>query len=174
MIEFKLAGVRCRKFASALAACFALSLLSGCGIRETPVMDGGSPASGLPRGMRIYFASDHGPKGVARPNLKIKSLNDAMKILVAGPTRKEQKDGLKNYVPSGRMDATGEGDTVEVIVDSLKDRLERDDALGQLVCTLARAQSELERSIQTHDIKVTVRFGSEKLGPYGCSEFLRR
>lgn len=49
----------------------------------------------------------------------------------------------------------------------------RDQATGQLVCTLARAQSVLEPEVRTDDVEVTLRpTEGEALGPYRCAEFL--
>ncbi|GAA0916402.1 hypothetical protein [Streptomyces asiaticus] len=45
---------------------------------------------------------------------------------------------------------------------------------GQLVCTLARAQSFLHRdeSIRPDDVRVSLDDGERTAGPYQCSQFL--
>ncbi|MEV6552702.1 hypothetical protein AB0M57_28940 [Streptomyces sp. NPDC051597] len=51
----------------------------------------------------------------------------------------------------------------------------RDQGTGQLVCTLARAQSVLDPSVRADDVQVTVRPDEgATLGPYRCAEFLNR
>ncbi|MEU0922110.1 hypothetical protein [Streptomyces cyaneofuscatus] len=50
---------------------------------------------------------------------------------------------------------------------------ERDQATGQLVCTLASFQSVREAEVRADDVEVTVRPGEgPALGPLRCAEFL--
>ncbi|MEU9118799.1 hypothetical protein AB0C96_02885 [Streptomyces sp. NPDC048506] len=151
-----------------------LAAAAGCGIRPTGVIDAGEPVAGLTKGMRIYFASDRGLRGVSRPDLKVRHLDSAIKLLFAGPNESEQKNGLTNLVALyGAYHASGNGN--RVTLDIPDTHLSADDRLrnGQLVCTLARAQAVLHPTLRPDDIQVTLRPKGEPLGPYQCAYFLR-
>lgn len=49
--------------------------LMGCGVQPTGVIGAGEPASGLTRGMRLYFASDSGLRGVPLLDREVEDLN---------------------------------------------------------------------------------------------------
>jgi hypothetical protein len=71
--------------------------------------------------------------------------------------------------------ATGTGTRVTLHLDGPYPGSGRDQGTGQLVCTLARAQSVLVPEVRTDDVEVTVRpAGSSPLGPYRCADFLDR
>ncbi|BDM70006.1 hypothetical protein HEK616_34930 [Streptomyces nigrescens] len=151
-----------------------LSVVAGCGIRPTGVIDAGEPVTGLTKGMRIYFASDTGLRGVSRPDLKLHSLDAVIKLLVAGPNASEQKSGLTNLVAfDGSYHVSG--DAHRVTLDAQDTYLSPDARLrnGQLVCSLARAQAALHPKLRPDDIQVTLRARGDSLGPYACSYFLR-
>ncbi|MCF3131871.1 GerMN domain-containing protein [Streptomyces olivochromogenes] len=150
-----------------------MAAVAGCGVQPTGVVDAGEPAAGLTKGMRIYFASDTGLRGVSRPDREVTELGSAVKLLVAGPNASEQKSGLTNLVePTGTYTATGHGK--QVTLDMPGTLLSPDNRLlnGQLVCSLARAQSLLEPDIRPDDVQVTLKPDGRPLGPYRCSYFL--
>lgn len=151
-----------------------LVAVTGCGIRPTGVIDAGEPIAGLTKGMRIYFASDTGLRGVSRPGLRMRQLDSAIKLLIVGPNESEQKSGLTNLVLlTGSYHASATGN--RVTLDAPDTYLSADDHLrnGQLVCSLARAQAVLHPTLRPDDIQVTLRPQGEPLGPYQCSYFLR-
>ncbi|QCX78039.1 hypothetical protein C9F11_22045 [Streptomyces sp. YIM 121038] len=165
--------------AAALALALALAAaLTACGVRPTGVVTGADPATGLTRGLRLYFVDGTGLRGVSRPEAKIRDLAGAVKLLGAGPNRTERESGLTNLVEIGRIDVTGRGDRVTYrspgsFFDADSDRLPN----GQLVCTLARAQSYLsskdeDRRVRPDDVQVTLDNGERRFGPYRCSQFL--
>ncbi|MCK7621652.1 hypothetical protein MUU72_00640 [Streptomyces sp. RS10V-4] len=154
-------------------AALLLPAVAGCGIRPTGVIDAGEPIPGLTKGMRIYFASDTGLRGVSRPGVQLNHLDSALKLLLAGPNESEQKSGLANLVVfNGPFHASANGN--RVTLDAPETYLSADDRLrnGQLVCSLARARAVLHPTLRPDDIQVTLRPKDEPLGPYKCSYFL--
>ncbi len=59
--------------------------LMGCGVQPTGAIGAGEAASGLTRGMRLYFASDSGLRAVPLLDREVKDLNAVVKLLAAGP-----------------------------------------------------------------------------------------
>ncbi|MFI8927029.1 hypothetical protein ACIG3E_04990 [Streptomyces sp. NPDC053474] len=168
---------RARAAALALALTLAAAL-TACGVRPTGVVSGADPATGLTRGLRLYFVDGTGLRGVSRPDARIRGLADVIKMLGVGPNRTERESGLTNLVDIGEIDVTGRGNRVTyrspgAFFDSDSDRLPN----GQLVCTLARAQSYLsskdeDRRVRPDDVRVTLDNGERRFGPYRCSQFL--
>lgn len=157
------------------AAVTALGIaLVGCGVQPTGVVGAGEPASGLTRGMRLYYASDSGLRGVPLLDREVKDLNSMVKLLAAGPPPAEQRDGLTSLVQElGGYSVTATGNRVTVRLDGPYGATGRDQGTGQLVCTLARAQSVLEPKVRADDVEVVLRpSGGEALGPYRCADFL--
>ncbi|MDX2560802.1 hypothetical protein PV371_14225 [Streptomyces sp. TX20-6-3] len=147
--------------------------LVGCGVQPTGVVGAGEPATGLTRGIRLYYASDSGLRGVPVLDREIKDLASVVKLLASGPPPAEQRDGLTNLVQLGGYTVTGRGAQVTVRLEGPYAGTGRDQGTGQLVCTLARAQSVLDPKVRTDDVEVTLR-GPEgpDLGPFRCAEFL--
>ncbi|NEB41802.1 GerMN domain-containing protein [Streptomyces sp. SID14515] len=150
--------------------------LVGCGVQPTGVIDAGEPASGLTRGMRLYFASDTGLRAVPLLDRDIRELGAALKLLAQGPTAAERREGLTTLVHApGGYSVTGDGTRVTVELDGPYWSEAGDRATGQLVCTLAGFQSVREADVRADDVEVTIRPGEGPvLGPLGCAEFLDR
>ncbi|MFI8437279.1 hypothetical protein ACIGJO_26765 [Streptomyces sp. NPDC079020] len=148
--------------------------LMGCGVQPTGVIDAGEPASGPTRGARLYFASDGGLRGVPLLDREIKNLGTVMKLLSAGPSPSEQRDGLTSLVQElGGYTVRGSGTRVTVHLDGPYAATGHDQGTGQVVCTLARAQSVLEPKVRADDVEVTLRPSEgAALGPFRCAEFL--
>ncbi|MFB7590086.1 hypothetical protein [Streptomyces sp. NPDC056169] len=148
--------------------------LVGCGVQPTGVIGAGEPASGLTRGMRLYYASDSGLRGVPLLDRELKDLNSVMKLLAQGPGPAEQRDGLTSLVQElGGYTVSGTGARVTIRMDGAYPLSGHDQGTGQLVCTLARAQSVLDPKVSADDVEVTVRAAEGAvLGPYRCAEFL--
>ncbi|KUJ68481.1 hypothetical protein ACZ90_17975 [Streptomyces albus subsp. albus] len=148
-------------------------VLTGCGVPPTGVVGAGEPASGLTRGARLYFASAGGLRGVPVGDREIKNLGTVVKLLLLGPPPGERAGGLTSFVELPGFSATGKGTRVTLHLDGPYAGTGRDQGTGQLVCTLARAQSVLDPKVRTDDVEVTLRpSGSAALGPYRCAEFL--
>ncbi|MFH9728083.1 hypothetical protein ACH4M4_34725 [Streptomyces sp. NPDC017254] len=147
--------------------------LVGCGVQPTGVIGAGEPATGLTRGVRLYFASGSGLRGVPVLDRKVENLNTVVKLLAGGPPPAEQRDGLTNLVELGGYTVTGRGVRVTVHLEDPYAATGRDQGTGQLVCTLARAQSVLDPKVRADDVEVTLRRPEGPvLGPYRCAEFL--
>ncbi|MEU5400616.1 hypothetical protein ABZ348_15155 [Streptomyces sp. NPDC005963] len=147
--------------------------LLGCGVQPTGVVDAGEPASGLTSGARLYFASNSGLRGVSLIDKEIKDLASVIKLLALGPSPTEQRDGLTSVFEIGGYTVTGEGTRVTLHLAGPYGQSGRDQGTGQLVCTLARAQSVLEPEVMFDDVEVTLRpEEGAKLGPFRCAEFL--
>ncbi|WP_395359111.1 hypothetical protein ACHGLA_03550 [Streptomyces sp. YH02] len=104
---------------------------------------------------------------------EIESLGAVVKLLADGPPPAEQRGGLTNLVELGGYTVTGRGAQVTVRLEDPYASTGRDQGTGQLVCTLARAQSVLDPKVRTDDVEVTLRPPEgPALGPYRCAEFL--
>ncbi|MEU5541976.1 hypothetical protein AB0G85_06245 [Streptomyces sioyaensis] len=157
----------------AAVCCLLAVAVTGCGIRPTGVTDGGKAPSGISQGMRVYFASDSGPRGVSRPGAKIDDLNDAFKLLLAGPTPEERAAGLANlFTRDQGFSATSRHGKVTV---NAPDRYfgPQDQSTGQLVCTVARAEVLLHGT-RPDTVQVTIIGADGRAGPYQCQQFLSR
>ncbi|MCX5110869.1 hypothetical protein OOK13_20425 [Streptomyces sp. NBC_00378] len=163
--------MRIRKGIAITVAALGFALV-GCGVQPTGVIGAGEPASGPTRGMRLYYASAAGLRAVPLIDQEVKDLNGVLKLLGARTPPADQ-GGLTSLVHLGGYSATGSGTRVTVRLEGLYGESGRDQATGQLVCTLARAQSVLEPKVRTDDVEVTLRPSEgEALGPYRCPEFL--
>ncbi|MFD3943877.1 hypothetical protein [Streptomyces sp. NPDC058579] len=157
-----------------LSPFLALAAVS-CGVQPSGVIGAGEPPTGLTKGLRLYYVSGSGNlEGVSRPDLEITELGAALKLLVAGPTEPEQERGLTTLVSSISYQVTGEATRVTLrSPGSAFSGTRRDDLVnGQLVCTLARAQSVLHPRIHPDDVEVTLVGDGEPVGPYRCSQFM--
>ncbi|MCM2389784.1 hypothetical protein [Streptomyces albipurpureus] len=149
------------------------SALMGCGVQPTGVVDAGGPASGLTSGMRLYFASDSGLRGVSLLDRKTESLGGVMKRLAEGPSPSEVRDGLSSAYRIGGYTVTGKGTRVTLRLEGGYAGTGSDQGTGQLVCTLSRAQSVLDSTVRADEVEVTLRPSEGAvLGPYRCAEFL--
>ncbi|MFE7552843.1 hypothetical protein [Streptomyces gardneri] len=149
-------------------------VLVGCGVQPTGVIGAGEPASGLTRGMRLYYASDSGLRGVPLLDRRLQDLNSVVKLLAQGPGPAEQRDGLTSLVQElGGYTVSGSGARVTIHMEGSYPLSGRDQGTGQLVCTLARAQSVLDPEVEADDVEVSVRPTEGAVrGPYRCAEFL--
>lgn len=161
--------MRIRKGIAITVAALGFALV-GCGVQPTGVIGAGEPASGPTRGMRLYYASAAGLRAVPLIDKEVEDLDGVLKLLGSPPA---DQGGLTSLVHLGGYSATGSGTRVTVRLEGLYGESGRDQATGQLVCTLARAQSVLEPKVRTDDVEVTLRPSEgEALGPYRCPEFL--
>ncbi|MFB7368406.1 hypothetical protein ACFC0D_00930 [Streptomyces sp. NPDC056222] len=160
---------------AALPGIALLLALAGCGVQPSGVIQAGQPATGLTKGLRLYFVSGSGRlEGVSRPHAEITELKAAVKLLAEGPTEAEQQRGLTSLATGFSYDVTAKGARVTVrSPDATFAGSRRDDLVnGQLVCTLARAQSLIDPSVRPDDVQVTLAGNAKPLGPYRCSQFL--
>ncbi|MFJ4685217.1 hypothetical protein [Streptomyces sp. NPDC088789] len=176
-----------RRTATAVTA-LSVTLLAGCGVRPTGVLDGGESAGGLTKGLRLYFVSQSGRlEAVSRPGVEVSRLTDprsVLKFLLEGPTQAEREAGLSTLLDRAEYDVTVKGETVAVTIggrildpSSLEDR----NLTGQLVCSVARVRAMTDGTgeTRTDDVPVLVQAQSNGSGPgdlagtHVCSDFLR-
>ncbi|MGA5559877.1 hypothetical protein ACPCUV_01605 [Streptomyces platensis] len=157
---------------AALTCCVLALAATGCGIRPTGVTDGGAAPSGISQGMRVYFASDRGPRGVARPDMTVDQFGDVFKLLFSGPTPAERDEGLTNVLPTEvQYSATAHRGHVTVTAPRHDFASPQDQGTGQLVCTLARAEVLLHGT-RPDKVQVTIVGERGRAGPYQCQQFL--
>ncbi|MDT0455083.1 hypothetical protein RM550_04925 [Streptomyces sp. DSM 41527] len=159
---------------TALSCCVLVLVAAGCGIRPTGVTDGGTAPSGIPTGMRVYFASGTGLRGVPRPGIKVDDFNVAYKLLLNGPTAQERADGLTNLVSDEqRQSVTSHRGNVTIDARHYSADFPQDQSTGQLVCTFARAEV-LIHGTRPDQVQVTLIGRDGRAGPYQCQQFLSR
>ncbi|MFI5522689.1 hypothetical protein [Streptomyces platensis] len=157
---------------AALTCCVLALAATACGIRPTDVTDGGTAPSGISQGMRVYFASDRGPRGVARPDMTIDQLDDVFKLLLSGPSPAERDEGLSNVLPTEvRYSATARRGHVTVTAPHYALASPQNQGTGQLVCTLARAEVLLHGT-RPDKVQVSIVGEQGRAGPYQCQQFL--
>lgn len=147
-------------------------LLTGCGVQPTGVRDGGPPPSDLPEGVRLYFASDKGLRGVARPGMQLKSLDGLLKVLISGPDDAEIANGLTNLVHiEGEFSVSSADGRVTVHLPRTLEGSITPVVTGQVVCTMSRAETLLNGT-RPDAVRVTIAVKGATFGPYQCSQFL--
>ncbi|MEU6264920.1 hypothetical protein [Saccharopolyspora shandongensis] len=162
--------IRSRAVLAAVA--LLVSALAGCGVQPTDVLGAGEPATGLPQGMRVYFASDSGLRGVARPGVEIDDLRVAIKLLLGGPNETELHSGLSTLSRDDQeLHATSDRGQVTVELPDTPVETSPGIFTGQVVCTLARAESLLH-GVRPDEVQVTLVGPNRTVGPYRCPQFL--
>ncbi|WP_411147024.1 hypothetical protein [Streptomyces sp. x-80] len=148
-------------------------ILAGCGVPPTGVLDAGEPATGLTKGLQLYYVRDTTLQGVPRPDTPITDLTSVVKLLAEAPTRAERERGLINLVRLNRTyEATGTGHHLTLRAPGTNLSGKRSHlAAGQLVCSLARAQGVLHKEVRPDEVQVTLDGQGKPLGPYQCSQF---
>ncbi|MEE1941479.1 hypothetical protein V1L54_19050 [Streptomyces sp. TRM 70361] len=154
-----------RGAAAVLGALSALlaATAAGCGIAPGGPVPAGAPASGvqLPgteaRLVRLYFADSHGIRAVSRPVERPLGPQQALDLLLAGPTSAERERGLTSQVPpmAGRLTATAADGAVDISVPVKVATGELDvTAVSQLVCTAAHAEVPGDRPPTRVDVRI--------------------
>ncbi|GAB2612076.1 hypothetical protein GCM10027168_51080 [Streptomyces capparidis] len=162
---------RVRRVGAVLAALGA-AVLAGCEIPPTGVVDAGEPATGIQAPVWVYFVLNGELVPAHRGSGSPPGPEAVLRMLLEGPGGDEFDTGLTTELPPElladgwfpRVSATG--NRVQVLTP-LAGKLS-EAAVGQLVCTLARAR-ELELPL-TEPVEVVVGDGrAEERGPLRCS-----
>ncbi|MGW0755978.1 hypothetical protein ACWD1Y_05705 [Streptomyces sp. NPDC002814] len=154
-----------RTAAAALSALSALLIATapGCGISSTGPVPAGAPASGVQqpgteaRLVRLYFADSHGIRAVSRPVDRPLEPQQALDLLLEGPTSAERQRGLISQVPpiAGRLTATAADGAVDVFVPVGVATGDLDvTAVSQLACTAAHAEVPGDKPPTQIDIRI--------------------
>ncbi|MFH8747148.1 hypothetical protein ACH4GK_07905 [Streptomyces rimosus] len=134
-------------FPSFLLALLLLALLlTGCGISPTGYVQAGAPAQGIRQPgtatytARIFFLSPLGIHAAARPADGPVGPQEALDLLVKGPTEAERARGLVSVVPQmpGRLTAVPANGAVSVYLPMPVARMEAA-AVHQIACTAGNA-----------------------------------
>ncbi|MEU5974438.1 GerMN domain-containing protein [Streptomyces sp. NPDC047315] len=162
--------LRGRRALRTCAAALLIASATGCGISATGPVRAGAPASGIPQpgttnsSVRIYFADPYGVRAVTRPTDRPLDPQQALDLLLKGPTAAERERGLTTQVPPtvGRLTATTTTGTVDVSIPLQVATGDLDfTVVSQIVCTAAHAQVPGDRpATQVH-----IRIHESNLGP---------
>lgn len=120
--------------------------LTGCGIAPTGYVQAGAPAQGIRQPgtdtytARIFFLSPLGIHAAARPADGPVGPQEALDLLMKGPTAAEKARGLVSVVPPmpGRLTAVSATGAVSVHLPTPVSRMEAA-AIHQIACTAAHA-----------------------------------
>ncbi|WP_420708697.1 histidine kinase dimerization/phospho-acceptor domain-containing protein [Streptomyces sp. NRRL S-1813] len=123
-------------------------LLAGCGISPTAPTTAGAPASGAlqpgtrTHDARLLFVGPTGLRYAARTFTSSIGPQEAIDLLLKGPSPAERKRGLTTLVPAMKVRVTaeaGRNGVVHLRLPTTVDRLDHA-AVSQLVCTAAKAR----------------------------------
>ncbi|WP_330240077.1 hypothetical protein [Streptomyces sp. NBC_00525] len=150
----------------ALAAALALAL-AGCGVQPTGVIGAGEPASGLTRGLRLYYVSSSGLRAVPLIDREFgKDFGSILKLLFLPP------EGFVNLLQLNGFSVSAEGAQVTVHIDGSYGATGRDLGTGQMVCTLTSALSVADPKVDSDKIKITLTpTQGPTQGPYRCADY---
>ncbi|MFJ5680914.1 GerMN domain-containing protein [Streptomyces sp. NPDC093097] len=156
-----------RTAAAALGALTLSTLLiatvTGCSIGPTHPVHAGPPASGIQQPgteahfARLYFAGPTGIRAVSRPTDRPLSPQQALDLLLEGPTPAERQRGLISQVPpmAGQLTATATDGAVDV---SVPQKVSTGDlgvtAVSQIACTAAHADIRGNKPPTQIDIRI--------------------
>ncbi|WP_073224358.1 GerMN domain-containing protein [Streptomyces sp. NBRC 110465] len=151
-----------RTAATVVAGVLALTV-AGCGITPTGPAPAGAPASGIQRPgteartVQIYFAGPYGLRAVSRPTDRPLSPQQALDLLLEGPTPAERDRGLITQVPpmAGQLTATATDGAVDIHIPRTVSSGDLDvTAVAQLACTAAHAHIPGDRPATQVDIRI--------------------
>ncbi|MEU5685894.1 hypothetical protein DEJ48_01600 [Streptomyces venezuelae] len=144
-----------------LLALVPLLVATGCGVSTTAPQEAGAPASGIQRPgtsadhARLYFVGPYGLRATTRPTDRPLLPQQAIDLLLEGPTEAERQRGLISEVPAmnGRLTATAAtAGTVDIYLPVTVAELQIA-AVSQLACTAAYSDVPGDRPPTTVDIR---------------------
>ena len=104
---------------STLLLLAALSGLTSCGIPTTGVVQAGGPASGLAPTVRVYFVTNGTLIAVRRRFTSAVGVEEAVQLLLQGPTLPERFKGVTTRLPHQAPVAATNGATAEAAPSDL-------------------------------------------------------
>jgi hypothetical protein len=162
----------------ALAVLAVTSLLAGCGITPTDVMDGGEPAIGFRPSTRLYFVSGSRLRVAIRP-IPWPPLKDTIKLLFDGPNAGERARGLVSELQPGGIPIKVTSGQAKVHISlplpkpmAVPQRPGLRLWIGQLTCTAASALAA-RTDIDPDAITVVIQQTPDQIGSFRCSQFPR-
>ncbi|MFH8343464.1 hypothetical protein [Streptomyces sp. NPDC018045] len=150
--------------------------LTGCGIAPTGYVQAGAPAQGVRQPgthtytARIFFLSPLGVHAAARPADGPVGPQEALDLLVKGPTEAERARGLVSVVPPmpGRLTAVPATGAVNVHLPTPVARLEAA-ATHQIACTAAHADIPGGRPATQVDVRMYEPMSRDRPWTVRCS-----
>jgi hypothetical protein len=144
------------------AGLVSLVAVAGCGVRPSGVITGGDPPSGAVVPITLYLVTDGQLTAVPRPGGPL-SQADTLALLAAGPTPREQAQGLTTDVPpeAGPFSVTANPAGHLVVTLSTPASELSTLAVEQIVCTAAATAPE-------SPAQVTVVGAGQGVGPRNC------
>ncbi|MFD7665975.1 hypothetical protein [Streptomyces sp. NPDC059788] len=147
--------------AALLTALLLPLLLTGCGIAPTGYVQAGAPAQGIRQPgtttytARIFFLSPLGIHAAVRPADGPVGPQEALDLLLKGPTAAERARGLVSVVPpmSGRLTAVPANGAVSVFLPTPVARMEAA-AVHQIACTAANSALPGGRPATQVDVRI--------------------
>jgi hypothetical protein len=152
----------------ALLVSAALLLLSACGIPTTGVVESGAPGTGVRPPTLLYFIKNGTPVAVSRTTGTGEDVENAVRLLLRGPSREERNAGLTTaLLPMKSLpEVSNEGTEVRVQMPYGTRKLAHP-ALQQLVCTIIHARRDEDPGVTSVRVAVAYR-GSVALGIDGA------
>ncbi|MGW5159507.1 hypothetical protein ACWEPN_28870 [Nonomuraea wenchangensis] len=158
-------------FVALVVGFVALVAVAGCGVRPSDVILAGDPPSGPVQhatAVTLYLVKDGRLSAVTRPDGRL-SPADALALLAAGPTPREQAHGLTSEVPpdAGPFTLTAEPGGAGHLVVTLSTPAGELSALAvdQIVCSAAATRRD-------SSAQVTVIGAGQSIGPRTCPSSL--
>ncbi|MBK1783821.1 hypothetical protein [Prauserella cavernicola] len=151
------------RLAPALAA--AATLLTGCGIDASGVLDGGDAPTGVAPGVTLYFVDDRGElRGQLTQSSRLGDVTNAVDLLLR--IGDGSSDGLRSDLP--RVESLGPTVTVAGTVLTVNVPLARRDVgplgVDQLVCTALGVRTQSGDTGVTHAVVSFTHGGSTEPG----------
>ncbi|MGW2723533.1 GerMN domain-containing protein [Streptomyces sp. NPDC001492] len=136
-----------------------LGALTSCGIPTTGVVEAGGPASGVAPTLRVYFVAGRTLRGVDRSLAGPVDVESAVRVLLKGPTRAEQAEGLYTVLPPeaslmSRVTVTSRDGRVTIRL-SAGPGGSGELAAAQLICTAVAAQRVIAPGADPQPVTVT-------------------
>ncbi|MFD4863399.1 hypothetical protein [Streptomyces atratus] len=140
-----------------------IATAAGCAIGPTNPVHAGPPASGIQqpgteaRFVRLYFAGPTGIRAVSRPTDRPLSPQQALDLLLEGPTPAERQRGLISQVTpmASQLTATTADGAVDVLVPQKVSTGDLDvTAVSQIACTAAHANVPGNKPPTQIDIRI--------------------
>lgn len=143
----------------------ALGALASCGIPTTGVVEAGGPASGAVPTLRVYFVAGGALRGVDRGVAAPVGPESAVQVLLRGPTRAEQAEGLYTLLPPvpslmSQVKVTSRDGRMTIRLSAVPGD-SGGLAAAQLICTSVAAQRVVAPRVDPLPVTVT--------GPAGLS-----
>lgn len=135
---------------TAILAAGSILAVVACGICPTDPVHLGGPATGAPQHAgdigttQLYFASTYGIRRASRPASGMTTAQQALDLLLEGPTVNERARGLSSHIPPlpRRPSAISGRGTIDLYLSLSVATGELDSTmLSQIICTLAHVKT---------------------------------